>query len=95
LSNQEFIAAGSLKQDEKILNGKDGRTYKSRQDTIQVDKELTEAMHITRDPIMPLVDALKQSAGNTSNNILKSCKSNNFRRKTSYCTKSRVKNQEP
>ena len=71
LDNEEFVAAGHLKTEESIIHGADGKPYKSRADVIDIDEELTEALLVTRDPIMPLVDEMKQSrsrsAATTSN----------------------------
>lgn len=47
-----------------MIKGADGRSYKSRTDRIHVDNSLTDAIQITRDPIMPIVDELKQSRPN-------------------------------
>ena len=71
LDNEEVVAAGNLTRKESIIHGADGKPYKSRADVIDIDEELTEALLVTRDPIMPLVDEMKQSrsrsAATTSN----------------------------
>lgn len=65
------MAAGTLKKEESVMQGFDGRSYKSRTDVIDIDAELTEALHVTRDPIMPLVDDIKQSRSRQLTNDIK------------------------
>lgn len=55
------MAAGNLNREESVIHGADGKTYKSRNNVIDIDDELTKALLVSRDPIMPLVDEIKQS----------------------------------
>lgn len=63
LEDTDIVAAATIDQRMKMLLGVDGKTYQAREDMIQVDEALTESLHISRDPIMPLVDQIKQSNG--------------------------------
>ncbi|XP_067931467.1 titin homolog [Watersipora subatra] len=59
LAAEEFVAAGVLKQEEQVIKGADGRTYRSRNDTIEVDGVLTQAIRTNKDPSLPIVEELK------------------------------------
>jgi len=50
---EEFVAAGTLKRDEQVLRGKDGRRYKGRNDVIKFDIDLTQAIQVKL--IMPQI----------------------------------------
>lgn len=70
LDGEKVVAAGTLRSDESSVTGQDGRSYKSRSDTVEVDEELTRALHVSRDPIMPLVDEFKQSGESSDRKLL-------------------------
>lgn len=55
------MAAGVLNQQEQVIRGADGRPYKSRTDTIEIDSSLTEAILVNKDPTKPIVEDITQS----------------------------------
>lgn len=71
LDGEKVVATGKLRSDQSSVTGQDGRSYKARSDTVEVDEELTRALHVSRDPIMPLVDEMKQSRDNSERRSLK------------------------